>query len=108
MNQSQILQLIAASQEMLRHELQSKHPESKYQLLMLQRSFQILKNYIENARVNEKQQQDIFEQYFHFPVYDIEQSSEQLCAEMRKAYDSQALDILKQLNQLDLNVSKAE
>lgn len=108
MNQAQILQLIEASQAMLRHELQTKHPESKYQLLMLQRSFQILKNHIENARSNEIMKQEVYEDYFKFPVSNIQQSDELLCAEMRKNYDSQALGILKKLNQLDLNVSKAE
>jgi len=60
MNQSQILQLIDASQATLKHELQVKHPESKYHLLMLQRSFQLLKNYIEVAAQNEQQRLEIF------------------------------------------------
>lgn len=107
MNQAQILQLIDASQATLKHELQVKHPESKYHLLMLQRSFQLLKNYIEVAVQNEQQRLEIFQNYFHFPVHDPEQGTEQLCAEMAKQSDLQALELLQQLNQLDLNMIKA-
>ena len=107
MNQAQILQLIDASQTTLKHELQVKHPESKYHLLMLHRSFQILKNYIEVVAQNEQQQLDIYQNYFHFPVNDLEQSTEQLCSDMRKKFDIQALEALEQLNQLDLNITKA-
>ncbi len=107
MNQAQILQLIDASQTTLKHELQVKHPESKYHLLMLHRSLQILKNYIEVVAQNEQQQLDILQNYFHFSVNDLEQSTEQLCSEMRKQLDIQALEALEQLNQLDLNFTKA-
>ena len=36
-----------------------------------------------------------------------EQGTEQLCAEMAKQSDLQALELLQQLNQLDLNMIKA-
>lgn len=107
MNQTQILQLIEASQATLKNELVSKHPESKYHILMLQRSFQLVKNYIESAAQNEQQQLKILQDYFQFPVQDLEQSTEQLCAEMAKQSDLQALQLLQQLNQLDLNMTKA-
>lgn len=107
MNQEQILQLIEASQATLKYELQAKYPESKYHFLMLQRSLQILKNYIECSAQQEQQQLEIYQNYFNFPVDDIEQSTEQLCREMRSQFDLQALTILKQLNQLDLNITQA-
>lgn len=107
MNQTQILQLIEASQATLKHELQAKHPESKYHLLMLQRSFQILKNYIEVAAQHEQQQLDIYQDYFQFPVSDAEQSNEQLCLSMQKQFDAKAFAVLQQLNQLELNMIKA-
>lgn len=107
MNQEKILQLIEASQATLKHELQLKHPESKYNILMLQRSFQIVKNYIENLAEKQQRQLDLYQDYFQFPVSDLEQSTEQLCTEMRKQFDRQALEMLEQLNQLDLAITRA-
>jgi len=40
-------------------------------------------------------------------VHDPEQGTEQLCVEMAKQSDLQALELLQQLNQLDLNMIKA-
>ena len=107
MNQSQILQLLDAGQATIQQELLSKHPESKYSLLMLQRSLQIVKNYLEVVAQNERRQLDILENYFQFPIDDVEQSQQQLCADMHKQFDRQALQVLHQLNQLELNIIKA-
>ncbi|WP_104503872.1 MULTISPECIES: hypothetical protein [Acinetobacter] len=107
MNQERIIQLIEAGQSLLKHELQLKHPESKYSLLMLQRSFQILKNYIESQSEQEQKQLDIYQNYFHFPITNAVQSADQLCVEMRENFDMQALAVLEQLNQLELEIIKA-
>ena len=107
MNKDYILQLIDASQVTLKQELLVQHPESKYQLLMLHRSFQILRHYIEMGTQNEQQQLQILQDYFQFPIHDVAQSTAQLCVEMQKRSDLQALQVLTQLNQLDLNISQA-
>lgn len=104
MNQHKILELIQASQATLKHELMPKHPESRYDILMLQRSFEILKNYIAVQEELKAKQLEIFQSHFKFPVDDTAQSVEQLCRELRQKCDMESLVVLNQLNQLELDV----
>ena len=106
MNQQKILELIQASQTTLQHELMPKHPESRYNLLMLQRSFEIFKNYIELSGHAQAKQLDLFQQHFQFPIQDAEQSMEQLSQDMRTAFQPDAFAILQQLNELEMSLIK--
>ena len=106
MNQQKILELIQASQATLKHELMPKHSESRYNLLMLQRSFEIVKNYIESSEYAQTKQLDLFQQHFQFPVQDVEQSMEQLSQDMRTAFQPDAFAILQQLNELEMSLIK--
>ena len=65
MNQQKILELIQASQATLKHELMPKHPESRYNLLMLQRSFEIVKNkmVLKSLHIEEKLRDFTFKRF---------------------------------------------
>ena len=104
MDQQKILELIQASQTTLKQELLPKHTESRYNLLMLQRSFEILKHYVEVQEHIQSKQLEIFQQHFKFPVNDTVQGMEQLCHELRAEFDADTLNVLQQLNQLELDI----
>ena len=105
MNQQKIMELIHASQTTIKVELMQKHPESKYNLLMLLRSLSIIEKHVRLSAEQQQQQLTILADYFKFPVSDAQQGLEQLSKEMRHQQQMPLPEVLKQLNQLDLNLT---
>lgn len=105
MKQQDFLDLILASQNTIKQELIHKHPESKYQLLMLQRSFDLLRHYIVQADDYEAKNLAALQQYFQMPVNNVQEGIKQLSEDLRTEHNPQVLATLRQLNQADLNIS---
>ena len=105
MKQHQFLDLIAASQTTIKQELLDKHPESKYQLLMLSRSFDLLKHYINQQQQTEKDRKLALEEYFHLPIQHHDAGIEHLCEQLRHHTEPQQLALLNRLNQADLSIT---
>ena len=104
MNQQDFIALIQASQSTIKEELLLKHPESKYDLLMLVRSFDLLKNYIQQANQHQAIYQDTLKNALG-DDQEIDQSLEQLCAKLRQDICENDLEILRKLNNVDLSIS---
>lgn len=105
MKQQDFLDLILASQTTLKQELLPKHPESKYQLLMLQRSFDLLAHYIVQAEAYHNENLNALQQYFQMPIEDVQEGIQQLAEELRLQVKSETLNTLRRLNQADLSIS---
>lgn len=104
MNQQDFIALIQASQTTLKEELLVKHPELKYDLLMLVRSFDLLKNYISKSDDYYKTYQSALNSA-SAKDEDIEQSIAQLCSKLRDEISEEDLSLLRQLNQADLSIT---
>lgn len=105
MNQQQFLDLIQASQTTLKHELMTKHPESKYQLLMLSRSFELVKQYLIQQNQHQKLTADALQNYFQLPISSLEEGLTHLCEDLRQQHQTHALETLQRLNQADLRIT---
>ena len=105
MKQQQFLDLIEASQTTIKQELLDKHPESKYQLLMLSRSFDLLKHYITEQYQSEQQSKIALADYFHMPITNLDDGIEHLCEHLRHHIEPHHLELLQQLNRADLKIT---
>ena len=105
MNQQQFLDLIHASQTTIKEDLLAKHPESKYQLLMLSRSFELVKLYLSQQSQYQQDTSKALEAYFQLPILDIEEGIQHLCQDLRHQPQAHTLETLQRLNQADLMIS---
>lgn len=104
MNQHDFIALIEASQTTLKQELLNKHPESKYQLLMLTRSFDLLKQYISHAQNYDETYQTALDDYLGSSQA-IATGLDEMCSKLRTEIDENALKTLRTLNQADLKIT---
>lgn len=105
MKQQDFLDLILSSQTTIKQDLLPKHAESKYQLLMLQRSFELLRHYLTQQHSYQQERQHALTTYFQMPVEDIEEGIKQLAQELRHEANPKVLKTLRQLNCADLAIS---
>ena len=105
MKQQQILDLIQASQTTIKQDLLQAHPDSKYQLLMLSRSFDLIKHYISEQQQAQQLSRHSLEQYFSLPILDLEEGIRHLAQDLRHQLPSDALTTLQKLNEADLMIT---
>ena len=105
MKQDDFLALIAASQTTIKQDLLNKHPESKYQLLMLSRSFDLIKQYLLQQDDYDAQNQMILSAYLNEIIANIEEGKVALSQSLRHQYQPESIEALKQLNKADLKIT---
>ncbi len=99
MKAQKIIDVINASQAVIKSELLVNTTTHRYELLMLNKSFEILRSYIEQGEGLVAREKGILQDYFQFPIYNFEDALAQLCTDIR---DGVHIDNLQQLLQ-DLN-----
>lgn len=108
MNQEKLLMLIQASQDCLKHELIPKHSESKYELLMLLRSFDLLKQYITHAAQQDQSIQATLHEIYGVPITNIEEGLQHLSQDLRQDYQIDWYNYLVKLNRAELAITHPE
>ena len=108
MKQQDFLDLIKASQTTIKQDLLPHYPESKYALLMLIRSFDLLREHIVQQESYQHKYQQALTDFFRMPILNIDEGIQTLCKEIREDQDlpvEQVLQTLRHLNQADLSIS---
>ena len=104
MKQQDFIALIEASQTTLKQDLLIKHPESKYQLLMLLRSYELLKQYILQAKQYDHEYTTTLNQCLN-SEQSITSNLENLVDSLRDNIDPNMLLLLRTLNNADLKIT---
>ncbi|RSO58810.1 hypothetical protein EA756_06385 [Acinetobacter lactucae] len=107
MKQQKILDLINASQALIKSDLLPNSATHKYQLLMLIKTFEILRAYIEQGESLVARENGILQDYFHFPIQNFEDAFAQLCSDLREdVHIENVQQLLQDLNREDLKITE--
>jgi len=107
MSEQKIIDLIKSSQAVIKNELLPQSGSQKYNLLMLMRSLEILQAYILQKDISTLHRSGIVQDYFSFPIKDIDEAIQLFIADIREGKQSEhTFDILKALNSEDLKITE--
>lgn len=102
MKKDKYIELINASQATIRDELLSTS-NKKYELLMILRTFELLKGYILEKEAYKLKVNKLLQDFFQLPISDNEEALELLCLNIREGGGySDMFSILELLNNEDL------
>ena len=109
MKEQKIIDLIRASQAIIKSELLPQMSQNKYELLMLLKSFEILRAYILQQEAFSQHSTGILQDYFHFPIKDAQEAMVQLCSDLREGVQiGNVLELLEALNAEELKVIESK
>ncbi len=108
MNKEKLLMLIQASQDCLKHELIPKHGDSKYELLMLLRSFNLLQHYLMQSEQQDQSIKDTLHEVYGVPISNIEEGLQHLAQDLRREYQADWYGHLVKLNRAELAITHPE
>ncbi|EOQ72820.1 hypothetical protein [Acinetobacter lactucae] len=109
MKEQKMIDLIKASQAVIKNELLPQSGSQKYNLLMLMRSFEILQAYILQKETCSFHSSGILQDYFSFPIKDVDDAIQLFIADIREGKQSEhTFEILKALNSEDLKITETK
>lgn len=109
MKEQKIIDLINASRAIIKSELLPQMNQNKYDLLMLLKSFEILRAYILKKEGFAQRSTGILQDYFHFPITDAQDAMAHLCSDLREGVQiDNVLELLEALNTEELNVIESK
>ncbi|MFC3901351.1 hypothetical protein SAMN05421749_1013 [Acinetobacter marinus] len=109
MHAEKIIELINASQASIKSELLPNTSTHQYQLQMLIKSFEILKQYITHGSTLAMSEKKALERYFQFPIDNIDDARAQLCMDIREGSPIENIHVLlKSLNENELNITESK
>ena len=107
MKEQKMIDLIKASQAVIKNELLPQSGSQKYNLLMLMRSFEILQAYILQKETCSLHSSGILQDYFSFPIKDVDEAIQLFISDIREGKQlDQTFEILKALNSEDLKITE--
>jgi len=107
MSEQKIIDLITASQAVIKKELLPQSGSQKYNVLMLMRSLEILQAYILQKETFSLHRSGIVQDYFSFPIKDVDEAIQLFISDIREGKQSdQTFEILKSLNSEDLKITE--
>ncbi|HCA5182050.1 hypothetical protein U2E86_00065 [Acinetobacter baumannii] len=107
MSEQKIIDLIKASQAVIKNELLPQSGSQKYNLLMLMRSLEILQAYILQKDTSTLHRSGILQDYFSFPIKDIDEATQLFISDIREGKQSdQTFETLKALNLEELKITE--
>ncbi|MEG0652503.1 MAG: hypothetical protein RR479_09800 [Acinetobacter sp.] len=107
MKPQKIIDVINASQAIIKSELLANTTTQKYELLMLNKSFEILRAYIEQGEGLLAREKGILQDYFQFPIHNFEDALAQLCSDIRDdAHIENVQQLLQDLNKEELKITE--
>ena len=109
MKEQKIIDLINASQAVIKSELLPQINQNKYELLMLLKSFEILRAYILNKEGFSQHSTGILQDYFHFPIKDAQEALVQLCSDLRENVQiDNVLELLEAMNTEEMKLVESK
>lgn len=109
MKEQKIIDLINASQAVIKSELLPQMNQNKYDLLMLLKSFEVLRAYILQKDGFAQRSTGILQDYFHFPIKDDQEAMAQLCSDIREGiHIEHVLELLEELNEEELKLIESK
>ena len=109
MKKQKILDVINASQTLIKSDLLPNSATHKYELLMLIKSFEILRAYIEQGEGLVAREKGILQDYFHFPIQNFEDAFAQFCTDLREdVYIENVQQLLHDLNREELKITESK
>lgn len=105
MNTEKLLLLIHASQDCIKRQLMPEHSQSKYEYLMLLRSFELLAQYLRQSEQQQQAVQATLQQVYGVPIANLEEGLQHMAQDLRQHYHADWYGYLVKLNQAELTMT---
>lgn len=107
MKQQKLIDLINASQATIKTQLLPEATKHKYELLMLIRSFELLKSYILQKDAYLSESRDVLQDQLQMPVADLDEALQALSSDIRLGkVDNNIMPVLQALNQAEFSLTE--
>lgn len=106
MKPQKIVDLINASQGIIKNQLLANSMNNKYDLLMIIRSFDLLKSYIQQIAHHDHSINELLENALGLPIPDTNQGLKELCQNIRNNQPPEnVMALLHSINQQELKIT---